>query len=353
MRKSGRIWIGGTGLAVLGLLCWLIFRTPPPDATPAKKPAPLEAAQPIATKPPDMPTEDWPEFGTPEFKAMAPERIRKWLESRGRDAASLVAAWDITGEESLLTEAAENFPNDPRVCLAMIAWLTPKDALPWIERLIAAEPQNPEGFYLKAWACRAMKDNAAALEAIRSAVTMNGERDSHIKDRMLTVREAALASGAGIRDAADLAIAAPCTHTPIHKALNGLMVIGTELKAAKAAGDTERMLELAGLGLAVAGKLNQTPDILDELVSSTLEKAVLSELPPDTEIGAAGTSAALQLEEFNARREELMKFLKQGNSFEAIRAAASDAEIAEYTDRHILYGERAAVEWLQQQAAPK
>ena len=353
MKKPGRIWAGGTGVAVIGLLCWLIFRTPPPDTTPAKKPPPLEVAKPIATKPPDKPTEDWPKFGTLEFKKLALERGGKWLASRGRDAASLVAAWDITGEDSLLEEAAEKFPNDPRVCMAMIARYGVKESMPWIDRLIAAEPLNPEGFYLKAAAFKALKDNAAALEAIRTAVTMKGERDSHITDRIMTVREAALASGAGIRDAAQLALMAPFTHTPIHSALNGMMVIPAELKAAVAAGDQDRIHDLAGLGLAAAERINHHSTILNELVSSTLEKGVLSQLPPDTAIGEAGTDVAERMRQADARRASLMELMQQSEEIASLHESAPDSVIAEYTDRHILHGERAAMQWLLEQAPAK
>ena len=111
------------------------------------------------------PVEKWPAFGTPEFTTAALARGEKWLSARGRDAASLVAAWDLTGEESMLLEAADNFPDDPRVCLAMIHRLqsSDRDASQWIERLAQAEPQNPAALYLRAAAQRKSGDNAAAI----------------------------------------------------------------------------------------------------------------------------------------------------------------------------------------------
>ena len=89
--------------------------------------------------------ERWPEFGTPEFGQVAMEQVEAWLASRGRDAAGLVGAWDITGDEALLMEAAERFPGDPRVCVAMIWKLlgNGEDAAEWVDRLVSAEPQNP------------------------------------------------------------------------------------------------------------------------------------------------------------------------------------------------------------------
>src|SRR5687767_11981079 len=95
--------LAATGAAVL---CWFLLRTVP-DSTPravTKVPAsaPHVQGKPITAPPADP----WPEYGTPEFKRPTLERGRKWLESRGRDAASLIAMWDITGDEALLMEAA-------------------------------------------------------------------------------------------------------------------------------------------------------------------------------------------------------------------------------------------------------
>ena len=44
--------------------------------------------------------------------------------------------WDLTRDEALLKEAAEKFPNDPLVCLAMAGGGPSRNALPWIERLV-------------------------------------------------------------------------------------------------------------------------------------------------------------------------------------------------------------------------
>ena len=64
---------------------------------------------PVTVKPSEKPL---PEWGAPEFNKMILERCAKWMESRGRDAASLVALWDLSGDERLLLEAAEKFPDD-------------------------------------------------------------------------------------------------------------------------------------------------------------------------------------------------------------------------------------------------
>ena len=288
---------------------------------------------------------------------MALERGRKWLESRGRDAASLVAMWDVTGDEALLLEAAEKFPNDPRVCLGMIqhAGKDGKAALPWIERLIAAEPDNPNGHYLKVSALMQLKDGAGALVALRAAVAFEGTLDDHLRDRILTVREAALASGAGIRDASHLALVAPLSHTTAHQTFLGTMrVLRAEIVEAKVSNDKDRLLEIAGLGMAVATQATDSSSrsVLEELIAATVEKDVLLELPGDTDFGNTGKSVSQQMEDLEQRRRGMQEFLKQSEVAGSILHNASDAVNAEYTDRFLLHGERAAQTWLLEQFPP-
>ncbi len=347
-----------TAAAVTGAvwLCWFLFNQEPEKVTP-RVVATANPAQAPLTSQPVKSVDPWPQFGTPEFKTMALERGKKWLESRGRDAASLVAMWELTGDESLLLEAAERFPNDPRVCLGMIqhAGKDGTAALPWIERLIAAEPDNPNGHYLKVSALMQLKDGAGALVALRAAAALKGTLDDHLRDRILTVREAALASGAGIRDASALALVAPLSHSTAYQTFAGASrVLRAEIVAAKADGDQDRLVQIAGFGMAVVAHANAgaSDSLVHELVGLTVEKAVLSELPGDTEFGVSGRTVSEQRDEMELRRADIMQFIKQAEDCSGTLEGASDAVNAEYTDRFLLHGERAARTWLLEQFPP-
>ncbi len=56
-----------------------------------------------------------------DIAKLTPEQIEHYVESRGRDALSLIAA-AMLGEDSdeWLNEAAERFPDDPGVAAAML-----------------------------------------------------------------------------------------------------------------------------------------------------------------------------------------------------------------------------------------
>ena len=93
---------------------------PPPVALPAAKtggelvrrppaPAAVVLTPPAASAPRELNFDDEP----PSIPA---EAIERYLERNGRDAASLLAAAMLAeGGEAYLREAAERFPDDPRV----------------------------------------------------------------------------------------------------------------------------------------------------------------------------------------------------------------------------------------------
>lgn len=177
MKLSSR---GGLTIFVAAVVVIVTWRLWPreeinPEAESKPKAAAVERSSlPVAAKTAEKPL---PEWGTPEFNKTILERCAKWVESRGRDAASLVAMWDLAGEESLLLEAAEKFPDDPRVCVAMIGHLTAKggDALPWAERMIENEPKNPAGHYWRATLLGKAGKPEEALAALREGTEVKGK----------------------------------------------------------------------------------------------------------------------------------------------------------------------------------
>lgn len=336
---------------VSGVVLWLLLRPEPSgDSTRKKQRVPAGAKQPSKVSGAGT-RETVPEFGTGEFKKHALERCRKWIASRNRDAASLVALWDITGDASLLDEAAAKFPNDPRVCVAMIRRVgITADALPWVERLMAAEPGNPAGWYWKAQIVAGTEKPEVALDALRAATGTKGKPDTHVRDRIATVREAALASGATVKEAAIMALSAPYSRGGFLPPWPGRL-LHDEIEAAKAAGDTDRVAEIAGLGAAAGEHLGliDAPTIGDDLVRMNVLKAMLRELDPETEYGTDGKTVTTRLAEVNAEWTETTKGWKPtdpADSFPNNLNRLTEAQASEFTDRFILHGERAAWRWL-------
>ena len=56
-----------------------------------------------------------------EIRKLTAEQIERYVESRGRDALSLIVASMLGGDkDEWLDEAAERFPDDPQVVAAML-----------------------------------------------------------------------------------------------------------------------------------------------------------------------------------------------------------------------------------------
>jgi hypothetical protein len=295
--------------------------------------------------------ERWPEFGSPDFGRVARERAEAWLASRGRDAAGLVGAWDLTGDEALLMEAAERFPGDPRVCVAMIWKLlgNGEDAAEWVDRLVTAEPQNPGALYLRAAAQHKAGASKEAMATLRGAVALSGKLDLHLRDRMVTVREAALASGAGVKDAAMLSIFGPLSRGGGAPYLNGgHRAVAEGIKAAVAAGDTEEVVALAGISLGMANQMAAAPapNLMDQMVENEWRRSTLKAMSGETEYGNSGTTVAQQLERVEAKRSEVVAVVGALSRIGDWLPRASEAEVASYADTFLLRGELEAMKMI-------
>jgi hypothetical protein len=294
-----------------------------------------------------------PEFETKEFKAYALERCSKWMEGRNRDAASLIAMWDLTEDESLLNEAAEKFPNDPRVCAAMVAHLINKgNALPWVERLLSVEPGNANGWYWKAQMLSKSGKPEEALEAMRTATGMKGPLENQLRGRMITAREAALASGFTVKEAAYIALAPLRNGGSPSFSGSMLSLLKSEMETAKAAGNGDRLADIARLGTAAAEQMGRSgaPTFIEDLVRLTALQLVFEQLDPATEIGIDGLTAGARLTETTARKAELMELNRTaGDKVDPELKNLTDSQASEYADRYILHGGPAALRWLNTQ----
>jgi hypothetical protein len=356
MKTNTLRWLAVSATTGAAVLCWNLFRE---EGAPASRPLtrPFAATHRVLAKlSAPNPASLWPELATPEFKRTILERGQSWLASRGRDAAGLIAMWDLTGDYALLAEAAEKFPDDPRVCMAMIqqAAEEAQKAMPWIERLILAEPTNPEGLYLKVWILMTANDRAGAIAALRKAGGMSGQRNDYLRHRMQTVREAALASGSSPGDAARLAIA-PSLEKKTRSQSLGSAVYATNLEIGevKTAGSEDRLLEITGIGLATAEKFSSggAVSILDTITARNHETRMLEGLPRDTEIGENGRSAVVLLGEANLRREYVGNALALYKAVPALLSVANDDAVIIYANCFQENGEYEAVAWLLQQPA--
>lgn len=348
-------WLGVSVAAASAVVCWYLLTVEPDSASRTKGKGLAPAAHMSGKQSVSTLAGPLPKFGTPEFKNTLHERGQKWLDSRGRDAAGLIAMWDLTRDKALLAEAAKKFPDDPRVCMAMIQQAADvvHKAIPWADRLLTAEPNNPEGAYLKAMALMAIHDRAGAIEALRRAAAMSGQRDTHLRDRIVTAREAALAIGVSPGDAVRLAFAGPLEKGTTSQIFEGATnAIMGEMAAAKTPGKEDYLIEIAGIALVTAEKFSDAQPlmILDELSASQLKKYILAYLPDDTEIGEGGRSVGSLRAEVEGRGRYLEQCIQRSGEVAALLEAAGDDGMVSYANCLLAHGEQAAQSRLLQEA---
>jgi hypothetical protein len=365
-----QIPLRSTGLSIVAALalCWWYFRETKPrsEVQVAERSAapPAERTDRKAVSDP-LPVPPLPAFGTPEFKKALLARGQKWLDSRGRDAVGLVAMWYLAGEQSVLDEAAEKFPRDPRVCLAVIH-LHREDtvrAMPWIERLISAEPGDPDGLYQKAWAHmnerwdlvrgQRVHDPAGnrpeAIAALQMAAVMKGNRKDHDGNCIQSVHGAALACGVSPGDAVRLALYEPLIYNATGRAvISAADALSMEWVAAKAAGDEERLMEITGLTLVTVEKLSRPRalSVSDEFSLNTREIAILESIPDDTEIGEGGHLVGDLRHKLKKRHGVLLECLDTAKKATELLKTASDDRMTAYFNRFMSSSDERANEEL-------
>lgn len=263
--------------------------------------------------------------------------------------------WDLTGEPSLLAEAVDKFPDDPRVCLGMIHRepFNLSDAMPWIHRFIAIEPQNPHGYFLKAWALMTGNDHAGAITTLCEAAALHEVRDNYLRARMITVREAALASGASAGKATRLTIAAGISNSTLYDPpLSALRAIRDLLADAVCSGREDTLLDAARVGLATADLISRSiiSVLTEDLVAITLRIISCRALPeksiPGPDHRTAGSLTAEAEAEYN-RLHAMRRGLRRAERF---TYKAGDAAMSEFMDYYLQHGERAAFQRAGKQA---
>lgn len=241
-----------------------------------------------------------------------------------------------------------NASNDPLVCVAVIGVEFNPFTEGLIDKLIAAEPSNPLGLYLKAWMLKSIAEpesarHSGALAALRQAAAMNHWPNDHSQERILNAQEAAVACGVGLGDSVRLVFANALQHHATPHMLQSLKhVLSEELAEAKSAGREEEIKEIVGLGLITAeGFSRAQPLLMSEFRANEMKLYLLSEVPADVTIGKTGLSAGVQREE----AEERIKILTQmqGNKDQMdLMAAASDKVMEQYFGYFMLYGQAEA-----------
>jgi hypothetical protein len=275
------------------------------------------------------------------------EAIERYLERNGRDAASLLAAAAVAeGGEAYLREAAERFPDDPRVQWTVLYKnLFPERRRAWLDRFMQSAPEDCLPAYVSARDRFKAGDTAGAVGDLLEANRRPGF-DDYTLATIQDVEEAYIESGVSVVQAKLGAFGkAPMPHLVQFKQLGQEMVALREQYLAAGDVASARAMEQMTLGLAdrlTTGEGDRF--LIGQLVGVAIERQLLDQLPPDGGSELLGMTAAQRAEELSAWKTALKSSLPD---IELLLRQASEAEAISYFDRLKTVGELEAMRWWQ------
>lgn len=285
-----------------------------------------------------------------EIAKLTPEQIEHYVESRGRDALSLIVA-SMLGEsgETWLDEAAERFPDDPRVAAAMLIKRGGRpEAGEWIARLKEHDPGNSLGYLLAAKSALDGRDLDGAMKELSAldSTRMNDFRETWQSG----ITDAYHSAGYQGMEAQWLGMAqVPVVAGQVMRLSAG---IAEAMVAAKERGDRTTAESLGRSGMKAAALMSGRGDrdlLINQLISVSMERKLLNQLHVFDFVPGDQRIVVERLGEMDKRIARIKSVIQ---SHTQILPTLTESEIRQYTRRVQVEGELKAMEWLVTQRGP-
>lgn len=321
-----------------------------------KKPAtvPLDASQsdfryhyaPLSIHPAIDQSE--PESNPIEQPRISHEHAEAWLAKHNRSAMSLLAAFRARGDTNYLNEAATNFPDDPRVGLAVLSRNAfPEERRKWLDLFKAAAPSNSLANYFSA---QDHFKNGNTDEAVQELLAASGKSqfDNHAMETQLDAEELYLDSGKTSHEAivaamSDMSVECLPQLATLKAVAGGIRDLMQERTGV---GDADSVANLAQMGLGIADKLNSGDSgkhLINQLVSMATETIALSQLNQSAAYDFLDGQTPAQIVEQN--KQEKAAFRELLRNYEVASVQLTESETVNYYRRVQIYGEIEAMKW--------
>lgn len=313
---------------------------------PPRLPAPGIGAPSPATSPAGQTPPQWVMdlFRGEGINRVTPEQIESYLRENRRNAASLLVAAHLTGDQSFLQEAAKSFPNDPRVLLASVdfAVATPAERRQALDAFRQAAPENALGAYL---AALDFFETGNADEGVRAMweAFQKSEMQDYAFDTLQDREEAYLA--AGYSRAHATAVAFYGTEFPqlarLRELSRSLLDLQTQYDRA---GDKESAQVVAEMGIRLGTQMQQQMGhaLIGELVGMSIERGSLERVDPNAILEATNQTVEMRLKELDARKSAISELATMDI------AKFNETDVVNFIERAKMYGELEALRWLRE-----
>ena len=281
-----------------------------------------------------------------ELAHLSREQIEAYLVRHQTNAATLLTAWQAGGGRDYLKRAAELFPDDPRVQLAVLNMnMFPDQQREWLDRLKKSDPENPMGNYLSA---RDYLLNGKPELALKELGDARGKTkyEDYAMARLQDFEELQMEAGHSAAEAK--AIAGSGLLLPqLAQMKDVARQLGNLQEQYLAAGDLAGAQQLALLGQGASRELSEGSGganfLINQLVGLAMERILISKLPHDSQPDFLGMTVQERMTQIEERKAELRTHTPL---FNEMIARGNEAEMVSYFDRVKLNGENAALKWL-------
>jgi len=317
----------------------------PPLAAP-RLPAPRLSARSMQTEPePDVrPTnllvrllkgEDMPRLTS--------EQVESYLATNRRSAASLLAAYQATGDKRWLQEAKEIYPTNAAVALSALSKDdSPEERRQWLDALKRAAPDNALADYLSAndYLKAGRTDDAVReLEAAYSKPKL----EDYFVGRVQNAEEAYRAAGyseAEAKGAAMMTVILP-QFVQLKELTQRLLDLAASYRQAGDPASAQAALQIgSNLGQRLA---TGRSTLIQDLVGMAVEKLALGAMDPASAYGTGGLTVTDRMEQLQQQRQTIKALVQ---SSEGMLQNLPAQDLVTYFERLKLFGEYPTMQWL-------
>ena len=280
-----------------------------------------------------------------EPRKLKNEQVAPYLQTHGRTASTLLAAYRTTGDPQFLEEAMKNFANDPLVAFEALfrKGASPEDKLAWLETFKTADPQNSLPNYLSA--LEHMKGGRMD-QAIQELMNASGKAtyNDYTNYRLQEDQEVWLAAGHSVAEAKTFS-ATQLLLPQLHHVKDLGIKLGELAASYRQAGDAASAQTALDMAAQLGQRYQNTPGEteISWLVGVAVERAALSKMDPNTPYGPNGETVQQRLDHLTLERNEIREL---NAKLETLLSNLTDQDWISYQDRWRIFGEKAAIQWI-------
>jgi hypothetical protein len=273
------------------------------------------------------------------------EQIETYLAANGRNAASLMAAFQVSDDPALLAEAMQKYPNDPQVDFraAMDASLPSEQRRQWLNAFEQSAPDNALANYLSAQDYFNSGQSGPAVQELNAAAGKTQFQD-YSMDTLQNMTEAYLNAGYPPADAQIIA----GTQLGLPQ-LSALKQLGQDMVGLAGSYQQSGDTASANLALQTAVNLGQSlgssgvPFLINSLVSMSIENNAFKAMDPGSAYGDTGQTVQEAMDQLNQQKTAVKGINDQ--FYNAIVPQMSDQDWLNFEQREFIFGETAAEKW--------